>query len=118
MESRSPWTALRARTVNKLPVVPGRLLEYFDSLPGFAVRVSPSGHRSNVLTYSAEYGSNRRATIGRVERRCFEVAPRICAWAVWKGYLEESPFVAAIPLARQRGGSGLPGAQRHTRTSS
>jgi hypothetical protein len=64
-----PVVTLDARTVNKLPVVPGRRVQYFDdSVPGFAVRVSPSGHRSHVLAYAAEDGSNRRVTIGRVER--------------------------------------------------
>jgi integrase len=64
-----PVVTLDARTVAKLPMLPGRRVEYFDeSLPGFAVRVSPSGHRSYVLTYSADDGANRRVTIGRVER--------------------------------------------------
>src|SRR5258708_5357559 len=35
-----PVVTLDARTVNKLPVVPGRRVEHFDdSLPGFALRV-------------------------------------------------------------------------------
>jgi integrase len=225
---------LDTRTVNKLPIVPGRRVEYFDdSLPGFAVRVSPSGHRSYVLTYAAEEGSNRRVTIGRVERvtlakarekaralraevelgadpalakrrerierkrdtvaprfrdlcdafvkdqaadwrpstrkgwlryieveikaalgdraplevtpehvralidrirygeahgksekgepkwirkpapvsarRCFEVVRRICAWAVWKGYIEVSPCMAAKPFERKRSGKRAAG---------
>jgi integrase len=229
-----PVATLDARTVDKLPVVPGRRVEYFDdSLPGFAVRVSPSGHRSYVLTYAAEDGSNRRVTIGRVERislasarakaralraevelgadpaldkrqdraerqreavasrfkdlcdtfvkdqspdwrlstrkgwiryieveikpalgdrvplavtpaqvralidkikygeadgkdqngepkwkrkpapvsarRCFEVFRRICAWAVWKGYIEVSPCVAAKPFERKRSGKRAAG---------
>jgi integrase len=64
-----PIVTLDPRTVGKLPAFEGRRVEYFDdSLAGFAVRVSPTGHRSYVLTYTAEDGINRRVTIGLVER--------------------------------------------------
>jgi integrase len=42
-------------------------------------------------------------------RRCFEVVRRICAWAVWKGYLEVSPCVAAKPFERKRSGKRAAG---------
>src|SRR5437016_4791984 len=64
-----PIVTLDPRTVDKLAVVPGRRVEYFDTIvAGFAVRVSPPGHRSYVLTYTTPDGTNRRVTIGRVER--------------------------------------------------
>lgn len=39
-------------------------------------------------------------------RRCYEVLRRLCAWAVWKRYIEVSPCDQARPFERKKSGKG------------
>jgi integrase len=60
-----PRVALTDRTVASLPPTPGKQVDYFDErMPGFGVRVSPSGRRSWIVLYRAS-GRLRRLTLGR-----------------------------------------------------
>ena len=52
-------------TVRKISTSRGKRIELWDGkLPGFGVRVSPSGQKSFVLMYYV-HGRKRRATLGR-----------------------------------------------------
>ena len=54
-----------ARTVDSLKPIPGRRVDYFDgSLPGLALRVTETGHKSWTLHYRNTERRLRRLTIG------------------------------------------------------
>ncbi len=60
-----PRTKLTAQAVHKLRPVGGRRTEYFDEvLPGFSVRVAPSGRKSLCVLYRRGRRL-RRYTLGR-----------------------------------------------------
>lgn len=62
-----PTTHLNARNVRSLPSEGGGRLDYWDdTLPGFCLRVSPSGVRTYAVWYRVN-GEARRYTIGRLD---------------------------------------------------
>ncbi len=62
-----PIVKLNARNVTTLPAINGARTDYRDELlPGFFLRVTPSGARSFGLVYTTQSGRLRRCTLGPV----------------------------------------------------
>src|SRR5512143_2601894 len=62
-----PVVKLNARNITTLPAVNGVRTDYRDELlPGFFLRVTPSGARSFGLVYTTQGGRLRRCTLGPV----------------------------------------------------
>jgi integrase len=62
-----PVQRLTSRNVGSLRPVEGTRTDYFDpSVPGFHLRVSPTGARSYAVFYRTKAGEQRRYTIGAV----------------------------------------------------
>src|SRR2546425_3652713 len=59
-----PRVRFTDRGVMSLKPIPGKQVDYFEErMPGFGLRVSPSGHRSWIVMYRAR-GRLRRLTLG------------------------------------------------------
>lgn len=56
---------LSLRTINALSPRPSDYVEWDDELPGFGVRVKPTGVKSYIVQYRNADGQSRRKTIGR-----------------------------------------------------
>jgi Arm domain-containing DNA-binding protein len=62
-----PVVKLNARNISTLPVINGVRTDYRDQLlPGFFLRVTPSGVRSFGLVYTTHGGRLRRCTLGPI----------------------------------------------------
>lgn len=53
------------RTVDALKANEKDLIIWDDDLPGFGIRVKPSGVKSYILQYRNDAGRSKRATLGR-----------------------------------------------------
>jgi hypothetical protein len=91
-----------ARTIDTLRPVPGRRVDYFDeSLPGLALRVTESGHKSWSVHYRTAARRLRRLTIGDYPTITLADARKAAHKALRAAAPGEDP--AAEKLATRRG---------------
>lgn len=67
---------LTKQVISALKAEDGDLVVWDESLPGFGVRVKPSGVRSFILQYRNRHGRSKRLTLGRVGELTLDQARR------------------------------------------
>ncbi|GAB4356111.1 MAG: site-specific integrase [Kiloniellaceae bacterium] len=90
---------LTLRTIGTLSATAKEFIEWDDELPGFGVRVKPSGVKSYVLQYRNADGQSRRKTIGRHGIQTVEEARK--AARQLKAAVEQGKDPAADTRARR-----------------